>query len=83
MATTYEVELYQINCSLDGAGESGIILLVSVTGFIRKLVKAVLIDTGYGLESVKKISASIKTIRSSYGDFKFDAFVMSHWDEVS
>lgn len=88
MAITYKVEHYQINCSIERKGEAAILLLVSVddaqvapAGIA--IQKAILIDSGFNYNAVWNIHATICDIEAVYGpDFKFDAVVITHWDNV-
>ena len=97
MATEYwAVDYFQLNAAQDAKGESAIVLLVlkdiEVVKPIGTVKSAVLIDAGNGLETAELIKKAITNIECSYAGykvdplapvrFKFDAVVLTHWDEV-
>ena len=96
MAKYYDVDYYMLNASLDTKGDSAIALLVlkdpAVTKPIGTIKSAVLIDGGNGAKTASLIVKAIGKIQSNYTDyapgatppvyFKFDAIVITHWDEV-
>lgn len=83
MATNPTVELYQVNCAGDGAGEAGIVILINNATTPKSITKAVLIDAGLGAQAVKmlvKTMQDIEKVFPAYKPFKFDAVCISHWD---
>ncbi|GAE00080.1 hypothetical protein PVAR5_8815 [Paecilomyces variotii No. 5] len=83
----FKVELYQVNCSEDSVGEGAIMLLVkhdhmAIATDPGTVAKAVLIDSGYASQSVKRLKETLDRIQSIYGHpIKFDAVSLSHWDK--
>lgn len=83
----FKVELYQVNCSEDSVGEGAIMLLVkhdhmAIATNPGTVAKAVLIDSGYASQSVKRLKETLDRIQSIYGHpIKFDAVSLSHWDK--
>ena len=88
----WEVRLFQLNVSRDGAGDCAIILLLNTNVLSPakpKVASAVLVDGGEGPKITDILTTTMQQLKdevafdSDDGDFKFDAISISHWDTVS
>lgn len=88
----WSVEYFQINGCYDSVGECATVLLVDTqptdgTAPKKRIVSAVLIDTGQGENIVKNLVATMNDIKAQYSGIptaeclKFDAIIISHWDK--
>ena len=81
--STWKVDYYQINVSVDGKGDAAIALKVNMTTTPGKVESAVLIDGGNGDETADLILKTLQDIEKEYGELvKLDAISLSHWDQV-
>ena len=85
MTSTYKIDYLMLNVSRNTKGDCAIVLKVDTSTTPPTICSTVLIDGGYTGKMSYLIHNTMRRIKASYQveDLRFDAIVISHWDQVS